>query len=158
MTTITKTGAIQTMIADNDTLIITDPCYLLTDEDWDKFGRKPYNYDNGQEFLSTLNFGECIIADTGFGDWDNYIVADNGLNLGTFCADAGMVCVLTASDFVSYNYDKEKFEKYVSNGLITIIPNYSGTVELYYEDSDEYGKWAVIQGTGEYNWHSIKNS
>ena len=142
----------QKMIADNDTLIITDPCYLLREEDWNRFG-DIFNYENGQDFLSSLNFGECIIADTGYGDWSNEVTnLDKDVRIGTgFTADAGMVCVVTLSDLTNYGYDYDKITDYIDSGLITVIHGYTGTVTLTYTKG-EYGDWAVIKGEGDFNW------
>ena len=40
MATVTKVEFGQEMIADDDTLIITDPCYIMRDEDWEDFLNK----------------------------------------------------------------------------------------------------------------------
>lgn len=145
----------QIMVADNDTLVITDPCYLLKNEDWDTFGNPPYYWSKGQEFLSTLNFGECLIADTGYGDWTNSITNnDTGETLGMFCADAGMVCVVTMSDLTNYGYDKQKVQDYIDRGLITIIPDFTGTIKLHSELGEYNYTLTVIEGTGDFNFSS----
>ena len=144
---------VQTMHVDNDTIIITDPCYLMRDEHWQhycdmEFSKDPIGLDN---YLRQYhNFGEVIAADTGFGDWDNevFTVDDSNTVLGEFTADAGMVCVMTASDLSNYEYDKDEFQDYVDKGLIAVIPNYTGDIalEYHYRNGD---KLAVIIGTGE---------
>lgn len=137
------TSTLQSMIAENDTLIITDPCYIMKDEDWDKYTSNlsiPLD-----EFLrSRYNFGEVIACDTGVGDWSNEIVDSNENVLGRFCADAGMVIVCTASDFANYGGDEEKLRDYASKGLATIIPDYSGTIV-----AEEVSGMVVLKGTGE---------
>ena len=121
----------QEMIADNDTLVITDPCYLLKDEDWEELG-STYGYDNLKQYLSDKhNFGELVCGDTGFGDWSNLIIDDDtDESIGRFTADAGMFIVCTASDLTNYGIDKEKYHKYVANGLIAVIPDYNGKVTV----------------------------
>ena len=137
------TSTLQSMIAENDTLIITDPCYIMKDEDWDKYTSNlsiPLD-----EFLrSRYNFGEVIACDTGVGDWSNEIVDSNENVLGRFCADAGMVIVCTASDFANYGGDEEKLRDYASKGLATIIPDYSGAIV-----AEEVSGMVVLKGTGE---------
>ena len=137
------TSTLQSMIAENDTLIITDPCYIMKDEDWDKYTSNlsiPLD-----EFLrSRYNFGEVIACDTGIGDWSNEIVDSNENVLGHFCADAGMVIVCTASDFTNYGGDEEKLRDYVAKGLATIIPDYSGAIV-----AEEVSGMVVLKGTGE---------
>lgn len=144
---------VQTMHADNDTIIITDPYYLLADEHWEhycnlEFSDSPIGLDN---YLRQYhNFGEVIAADTGYGDWSNevFTVDDSNTVLGKFTADAGMVCVVTASDLSNYGYDKDKFQDYVDRGLIAVIPNYTGDIALEYHYKNG-NKLAVIIGTGE---------
>ena len=135
------TSTLQSMIAENDTLIITDPCYIMKDEDWDKYTANlsiPLD-----EFLrSRYNFGEVIACDTGVGDWSNEIVDSNENVLGRFCADAGMVIVCTASDFANYGGDEEKLRDYASKGLATIIPDYSGAIV-----AEEVSGMVVLKGT-----------
>ena len=57
-----------------------------------------------------------------------------------------MVIVCTASDLTNYGYDREKFLDLVERGCITIIPNFTGTVELHYEYSKDESKLAVLYG------------
>lgn len=140
----------QQMVVENDTLIITDPCYLMKDEDWEHFlslelTSKPIGLDN---YLRQYhNFGEVIGADTGYGDWDNEVQeTKTGAVLGEFTADAGMVIVCTASDLTNYGYDREEFLDLVERGCIAVIPNFTGTVELHYEYSKDESKLAVIYG------------
>ena len=148
----------QHMKADNDTLIITDPCYLLKEEDWDEytnlaFSNSPvYKTLSLDEYLRKYhNFGEVIAADTGIGDWSNsvYVDDDKDTVLGSFSADAGMVAVFTASDLSNYGYDEEELKRLVSIGCATIIPDYSGDVVLEYERTQYDSRIAVITGTGE---------
>lgn len=143
----------QEMKADDDTLIITDPCYIMREEDWDRWIGMAFS-DNPIELDTYLrkyhNFGEVIACDTGYGDWSNEIIElETGNCLGEFTADAGMVIVCTASDLSNYGYDKEKIEDLQERGCLTIIPNYSGDIELVYEYSSSNGKLAVIHGTSE---------
>lgn len=149
MTALTYTVE-QEMNVENDTLIITDPCYILKEEHWEhwlgmEFGESPIGLDN---YLRQYHgFGEVIAADTGYGDWNNEVQdSKTGAVLGEFTADAGMVIVCTASDLTNYGYDREKFLDLVERGCITIIPNFTGTVELHYEYSKDESKLAVIYG------------
>lgn len=149
MTALTYTVE-QEMNVENDTLIITDPCYILKEEHWEHWlgmesGDNPICLDN---YLRQYhNFGEVIAADTGYGDWNNEVQeSKTGAVLGEFTADAGMVIVCTASDLTNYGYDREKFLDLVERGCITIIPNFTGTVELHYEYNKDESKLAVLYG------------
>lgn len=142
----------QTMQADNDTLIITDPCYIIKDSHWDhwlnmEFSQNPIGLDT---YLRNYhNFGEVIAADTGYGDWNNEVIDSNGEVIGEFSADAGMVIVCTASDLTNYGYDKDEIKRLQDIGCLTIIPNYTGTIELHYEYNDDESKLAVLYGMSE---------
>lgn len=149
------TTVAQTMKADNDTLIITDPCYIMREEDWDKWTSSNDCFTNPNSLVEYLtnehNFGEVIAADTGYGDWTNEITEVGTDNcLGEFAADAGMVIVCTASDLTNYGYDKERIEDLQEKGCLAIIPTYTGTVELVYEYNNKYNdRLAVIHGTSD---------
>ena len=140
----------QEMIADNDTLIITDPCYIMRDEHWEhflnlEFSSQPIGLDN---YLRKYHsFGELLAGDTGIGDWNNEVVNSmTGDVLGEFAADAGMVIVCTASDLTNYGYDKDEVQRLKENGCLTIIEDFTGHIQLEYH-YDEYGnKLAVIKG------------
>ena len=153
MTEFITEECVQTMHVDNDTIIITDPCYLLADEHWEHYCNLEFS-DNSIGLDNYLrqyhNFGEVIAADTGYGDWDNevFTVDDSNTVLGEFTADSGMVCVMTASDLSNYGYDLDKFQSDVDRGLIAVIPNYTGDIALEYHYKNG-NKLAVIIGTGE---------
>lgn len=151
--------AFQTMQADNDTLIITDPCYLMNDEDWDEWLELENAYTNPNSLLEYLrskhNFGELIAADTGYGDWSNEVFeSDTNETIGEFTADAGMVIVCTASDLTNYGYDREKFLDLSEKGCLAVIPNYTGTITLHYDEKDG-SRLAIIKGTGDFNFETM---
>lgn len=151
--------AFQTMQADNDTLIITDPCYLMSDEDWDEWLELENAYTNPNSLLEYLrskhNFGEVIVADTGYGDWSNEVFeSDTNETIGEFTADAGMVIVCTASDLTNYGYDREKFLDLSEKGCLAVIPNYTGTITLHYDEKDG-SRLAIIKGTGDFNFETM---
>lgn len=155
---------IQTMKADNDTLIITDPCYILKEEHWDDFGNKNGYSDLDKYLRHYHNFGEVLGYDTGFGDWSN-LVCDNetGKAIGRFCADAGMVMVCTASDLANYRPDYQEVVKdLVEHGCAAVIPDFTGEVKLSMEIyKSPYGnydnRWTVITGDSKdgNSWHTL---
>lgn len=81
------------------TYIVTDPCYLLNGENWEKYIQALQ--DSGQNapacnsLLSGL-LGTGAKADhTGYGDWGNILNCEEGedrILREEFCSDAGMVC------------------------------------------------------------------
>jgi hypothetical protein len=150
MTTATKIEFAQQMIADDDTLIITDPCYIMHDRDWEHFldlelSSNPIGLDR---YLKEYhNFGEVIAADTGYGDWTNEVIDNETKDtIGEFSADAGMVIVCTASDLTNYGYDKDKIQQLQESGCLAVVPNFTGTVKLVYEIKKDSGKLAILYG------------
>lgn len=88
--------------------VVTDPCYLLSDETWDecckvfdKYKNDEFMYQRFDEAVSKA-LSEFIgypayACGTGFGDWSNEIWG-SGVIKGDFFADAGMVCVCRLTD------------------------------------------------------------
>lgn len=123
------------------TIIITDPCYLCTDDDYEQT-----NY--GSE-LDKLGFTNYLVEDTGYGDWCNAIFQDNGTKLGNFCADSGQVCVVLAEELIKYNPEfKQVIEK--PSTWCTVIRDFDGEVEIDTSDSN----WTMIYGKGNINFSS----
>lgn len=82
--------------------IITDPCYLLSHNDWASLfhdldlcteaGRNELN--SRIEFaLEKLTGSKSWVAETGYGDWSNVIIGNVFDGRSDFCADSGTVCV-----------------------------------------------------------------
>lgn len=140
----------QDMIAEDDTLIITDPCYFIKEEHWSGFCNNECINDDSKckEYLMQLGFSDrSICGSTGYGDWSNECYDQDGHSLGEFVADAGMVAVVTAHDLL--HYSKESYDKmleYCDRGLACIIPDYTGRLTYGFEYSKDNGKLAVIEG------------
>lgn len=93
------------------TIIVTDPCYILTNRDWDGLCKKYLsNSDDGlvefrnqvQKVLRIISGDEKALADdTGYGDWVNSIDGQ------MFYADSGMVCVVEYTDKLKKYLEKE---------------------------------------------------
>ena len=141
----------ETMLADNDSLVITDPCYLLADEHWEHYCDLCFDEEfkkTGKESITISeylrkyhNFGEVVGGSTGFGDWSNAI-KDNetGEIIGNFFADAGMVICCTMSDLVNYNPSiMSTIIDLESKGGLAVVTDYTGEV-IYELDKN----WAVI--------------
>lgn len=135
-------------------IIITDPCYVARDSDWDE---DACGY--GSE-MQRLGLDHSMTRDTLYGDWGCTVYDDNtGGKLGEFCADAGMVGVFLLDEVLAYNpsfdYHKEK------DWTTTWIKDFKGTVQfvveydcgVFGEDSDYAGQpWedysVVVVGHG----------
>lgn len=124
-------------------IIITDPCYILKDEDY-------YN-DSMKEFGLT-NF---IESDTLYGDWScTTFNTDNNEELGKFCADAGMVGVFLLDEVVDYNPD---FDYHTEKPwTTTLIKDFDGDVEIK-TVVNKYGEEEVrVFGKGNVNFVGLQ--
>ena len=89
--------------------IITDPCYLISNDNWSKIF-DPLDLEDPDFFPKAIKgitdelnkIGNCLgVAETGEGDWQNSInwSADYVEKIETeFFADAGLVCALEVGD------------------------------------------------------------
>ena len=120
-------------------IIITDPCYVLqNDEDWNKCR---YGED-----MSNLGIKHYIVRDTLYGDWSCTTFDSNTKQpIGEFCADAGMVGVFLLDEVLKYNPD---FDYHINRPwTTTLIRNFKGAVSFQvvhyvgvYEDSNKFHK------------------
>ena len=102
------------------TLVITDPCYFVTESDWN------HVIDDGELYLNDLVSCPMLAADTGFGDW-NCVVLDMKTNsqIGEFAADAGMVCITTLENIARYDPSKVEHLKEIPRCCF-ILPDFIG--------------------------------
>lgn len=83
---------------------------------------------------------------------DKIAEASAGLKeIGRFCADAGMVCVLSMSEVIKYN---PEFPKWIEESpwCVTVIPDFDGEVEYYVDKEDN----AHIIGVGNINFYTTQ--
>lgn len=111
----------------NGDIIITDPCYLFDDED---IGDDDVCWD---EFICEMQKCNKITAymerDTAYGDWFcTTFDSDTEEKIGTFCADAGMVCVAYIDEINAIR--KKKFEDCNNYWSYTVIENFRGKVRF----------------------------
>ena len=96
--------------------LVTDPCYIISDKDWqemcvktDAYIKKnhlgngswsPYFEKLVQKRLRQVSRDKkAVVGGTGFGDWTNKMVGQEGKILTIdFYADSGMVCVVKDTD------------------------------------------------------------
>lgn len=118
------------------TIVITDPCYLdsdnsiLDDSNWWK--ESSYGED-----MSQFGFTSYISESTIIGDWSwRTINLDSEEIIGKFCADAGMVCVCLLEEVLNFN---PKFEKWAKSHpwCATIIEDFDGDVKYIVDENDD---------------------
>lgn len=120
------------MITENEAVIITDPCYILKDEDKNK------------EYYEISLFKNAICENNNYGDWQACVFKvlspatsvddlDNAdmFPVSDFLADSGMVCCLKLKDVLKYN---PNFISESSQIIYCIIPKgmYKGKIKWEY--------------------------
>ena len=101
----------------NEDIVVTDPCYISSDDDWREYGGPRIN--------------KIISHDTIYGDWSCGLYdSDTEQQIGEFCADAGMVCVASMNEVRKYNPPFE--QEYVQNRPWTaaVVKNFTGTAQI----------------------------
>lgn len=110
-------------------IIITDPCYVIKDDnhndDWEKC-----EYGDNMEALGITHY---MTRDTIYGDWSCSVYnTGNRRKIGDFCADAGLVSVFLLSDVLKYN---PSFDYHINRKWTTaLIKNFKGTVQFVVEE------------------------
>jgi len=102
-------------------IIITDPCYFIKDEDW---GRSDYGED-----VEELGLIHYMARDTIYGDWSCSVFdAESKEVIGRFCADAGMVAVVSLDEVLKYN---PEFNYHIEKEWTTaLIKDFKGIVQF----------------------------
>ena len=119
-------------------IIITDPCYLIKDQDAEKV------WDNGLDSVIPGSIERSTI----YGDWScTTFDAATKKPIGEFCADGGMVCVCDFSEVMKYNPDYNEFV--TSPHTATIIKHFDGVVWFEIKHDAKYDDYSVhVRGKG----------
>ena len=140
---------------ENETVVITDPCYLLDTPD----GERPLPDGVDTEDTSTweycgfgfqmekLGVERYATKETIYGDWSCTVYEfPYGRELGKFCADAGLVTVIPLSEVLRFN---PRFLDWLSyhEGAATLIPNFTGKVAIIHGDRGQ-GAECWVEGRG----------
>lgn len=121
-------------------IIITDPCYLARDDEYEKLLKNHH-------FNSVVSFNDdksLMFRDTLYGDWSCSTYDGDKHNIGSFCADAGLVGVTTveAAKRLGYDYEDVISKEWVA----TVITNFHGKIwfEVEFEEgiSEDGTAWA----------------
>ena len=112
-------------------IIITDPCYVTRDDSRDDY------YD-----FKSVGVDHSMVRDTIYGDWScTTFNSDTGEVLGEFCADAGMVAVLSLDEILQYN---PKFDYHTTKPwTTTLIRDFKGSVHFVVKED----KWTLDKNT-----------
>lgn len=123
-------------------IVITDPCYVVNDEDWE--------FSEYGDRMDKLGFTFYLVRPTIIGDWVCNVIEDSGEVLGTFTADAGLVGVFLLDEVLEHNPD---FLRYTNPACYTIIRDFVGDI-LIIEDVGEYSN-VFVSGVGNINFQSV---
>ena len=120
---------------------------------------------NFGEDMSALGFNTFISEDTLYGDWSckTYETGSNK-ELGEFCADAGMVCVLLLDEVLKYNPD---FDYHIKRQhTTTLIKGFDGDIhtevvsainhDITGEDEDDVEEELRVIGVGNINFYTTQ--
>jgi hypothetical protein len=112
-------------------IIITDPCYVIKDDDWDDFLKNSHlhSWDNDGIYnkIDSKYIKGMMFRDTLYGYWSCTTYDTNTKKeIGNFCADAGLVSVMDLAIALKYNPD---FNYHISkNWTTTLIKDFDGDV------------------------------
>lgn len=110
------------------TYVVTDPCYLFTDEEWSSL-----DFHNDSKLFAEIKekLGPgSEVALTGFGDWENFIAGQ------TFFADSGLVCFAEI---------KKEDTKDISIGKVMGMAFIESEIPLYCEMDTSNPDWTVVR-------------
>jgi len=135
---------------ENEDLIITDPCYIMNENNKDDWHKCEYGYN-----MEVLGFDpdSYVTSSTIYGDWSCSVFnTDTKEKIGGFCADAGLVSVFRLKDVLKYNPDFDLHDN--ETWSTTWIKNFTGEVRINY-DVDECGEiYCFVEGEGSVNFIS----
>lgn len=122
-------------------IIITDPCYVIKDEDWEDF-------IESDEEESEMIVPNTIARSTIYGDWGcTTFDAVTKKPIGQFCADAGLVAVFDLSEVMKYN--PEYNDPVDCPHAVTLIKDFDGDVWFEVKYSKRYDDYNVhVRGKG----------
>ena len=119
----------------NGDILITDPCYIIREDSKEDWNICCYGYD-----MEKLGINHYMTRDTLYGDWSCITFnSDTKEPIGRFCADAGLISVMSLDEVLKYNpdYDCDLKESFTA----TIIRDFYGTVQFVVrqdESKEEY--------------------
>ena len=133
--------------------IITDPCYVLSDDTWSNICNQCKNEDfyNGtfdrltSEALNKLaGTTNAVASATRFGGWDNCMHCSNEDKIiqTDFFADSGMVCVVEYNDAIQQALKDKDNICLIEKGGIAVIET-EGNVEITMNTEDP--NWTVVE-------------
>ena len=152
----------------NETLVITDPCYLLHKGNGDEIKEingKVFNdpwvaCGYGYKF-NVFGVEKFVTSTTLYGDWSCTVFDQKNTKktYGEFCADAGLVTIIPLYEVLKFNptwLDWHKDHEWCSS----LIPDFNGKVRIvngykeYPNNEEERYEECWIEGYGNINFIS----
>lgn len=151
-------------------ILITDPCYWMKDEDFNKYCHSDFG------LLNPIDNMQGMFTDTIYGDWKcsvykteediteemiahmlEYGESPIGRLMGTFTADAGLVSISEYNE--TWDYNSKNVEDLVDkfDWTATVLNDFDGEVvftDIYTKNFDE--PMRCIIGKGNYNFYTIQ--
>ena len=126
----------------HDTIVITDPCYLMkTRSDWAEC-----DYGQCMERLGiTLDNHYVNFTNVGDGEWKIRDKATKKL-IGSFGADSGQIGVFLLSEVLRYNPDFLTKYPYMDR-IATVIEDFAGDIDFYYSEKPHHAMQIEGRGT-----------
>ena len=124
------------------TIIIGDPCEMVVSEDdWQrtKWGEK----------MHLIGFNKYISFEFEE-DRPNVINYDSKENLGTYCTDSCMICIVYLDDLLKYNPTFNQYIEYPENWVV--IKDFDGKIIVKIKDD-----YPVVVGKGNVNFYTESN-
>lgn len=116
----------------NEDIVITDPCYLISARD-DWLGVCDVLERDSSPQKAPKWCGKMIMASTIFGDWFCELHdGDPTVELGTFGADSGTVCVAAVTDGICSRLD------WLTPELYTVIRDFTGKAKIVHARGECY--------------------
>lgn len=131
----------QTIHFEDETILITDSCYFVKDEEW-----RASDYGKS---LKKFGFSNYLSKDTIYGDWF-CTMFEEGTNkeIGTFSADSGNVCVVSLKQVLNYNPEFADTLKKAKE-IATVLEHFTGDITY----KTDYNK-AYLVGKGNVNFRT----
>lgn len=129
--------------------IITDPCYILNNEQWgNACALMPFRDGEGwdafygkiDEYLEQITGYKAWSTETGFGDWSNCIDSGEDIEHSGFTADTGCVCVCR----MPKPGKSEKLDDYLKN-YPHCVAIFSASEEIDVTFSGKDRQWTVVR-------------
>lgn len=123
-------------------IIITDPCYIVKDEDWFTPEQEEMKVLPMYAMKAICGFSNYLCNDTLIGDCSCETINDRtGEIIGGFGVDAGLLCVCYLDEVLKYRPDFKEEYMQPKSTLVTLIRDFHGNITI---GESEDGVYSVV--------------